>query len=209
MPWGISALDKGKGIAESQHPLDGLETSFTNSEDGKSDSRQPKFGKKSWSSFFDNKNLNSLEYIGPCVKNNKLYLPPSTSLEGKKRWEFTPVGFFLEKNLSFHFIKAKANFAWKKFRLVSTSISGEGVLFFRFESNEGCEAVLKSVPWCFAHQHLLLKKWLKSLDFSKEKLITMSVWVKFRNIRSHYWSRKGISILASYLGNPLYTDEMT
>lgn len=37
----------------------------------------------------------------------------------------------------------------------------------------------------------------------------MLIWVKLKNIPSVYWSRDGISVIASFLGTHLYTDDIT
>lgn len=51
--------------------------------------------------------------------------------------------------------------------------------------------------------------WSKDLDFKKESFITLPLWVKIFDIPTIYWTREGISVIASKLGNPLFSNEIT
>ena len=64
--------------------------------------------------------------------------------------------------------------------------------------------VLEAKPWHIQNKKLIIRKWelgLSSLEFNMAKL---SIWIQLGNIPLKLFMQRGISYIASVLGNPLY-----
>ncbi|KAM3337573.1 hypothetical protein P3S68_031898 [Capsicum galapagoense] len=47
------------------------------------------------------------------------------------------------------------------------------------------------------------------MEFSKEELSTVPIWVKLPGLEFKYWSKKGLSKIGSLIGKPLMVDTQT
>nr|XP_033513391.1 uncharacterized protein LOC117278075 [Nicotiana tomentosiformis] len=48
-----------------------------------------------------------------------------------------------------------------------------------------------------------------NLEFTREELLTVSIWIKFSGLDFKYWSSKGLSKIGSLVGKPLTVDQNT
>ncbi|XP_027107130.1 uncharacterized protein [Coffea arabica] len=55
---------------------------------------------------------------------------------------------------------------------------------------------------------LFLKPWSKEMDITEE-LETVPIWIRFPGLKLHYYTKKSLSKLASFVDKLLYTDKMT
>ncbi|XVF68220.1 hypothetical protein PTKIN_Ptkin10aG0187500 [Pterospermum kingtungense] len=72
-----------------------------------------------------------------------------------------------------------------------------------------CDRILEGGPWHIQNHPLILRKWkaeLEILDFSMDRL---PIWFELHNVPLELFNQKGISYIASAIGNPLYTDKFT
>ncbi|XVF82960.1 hypothetical protein PTKIN_Ptkin16aG0094100 [Pterospermum kingtungense] len=79
----------------------------------------------------------------------------------------------------------------------------------KFASTAILDRILESGPWHVNNQSLIIRKWepgLKSLDFSLSKV---SFWLYLRNVPLELFTCRGLSYIASAIGNPLYMDNFT
>ncbi|GJT67556.1 putative reverse transcriptase domain-containing protein, partial [Tanacetum coccineum] len=75
----------------------------------------------------------------------------------------------------------------------------QGICYFKFQSNEGLERVLKQGPWIVNNKPLYVQKWNPIIGLEKVDAIKIPVWAKLINIQLEAWSKEGISALASSL----------
>ncbi|KAL8110069.1 hypothetical protein AgCh_025974 [Apium graveolens] len=61
--------------------------------------------------------------------------------------------------------------------------------------------------WFINKSPMLLSPW--SLDLDRNKISSVPLWVKFSNIPKCYWTREGLSYIASSIGEPLFADAVT
>lgn len=47
------------------------------------------------------------------------------------------------------------------------------------------------------------------MEFSKEELLTVPIWVRLPGINFKYWSDQGLSKIGSLVGKPLMVDKQT
>ena len=60
-----------------------------------------------------------------------------------------------------------------------------------------------------ANRPLVLKRWHPNMQFLKDDLDRVPVWVKLYNVPLEYWTVKGLSCVASAIGVPLHADLTT
>ncbi|KAK2653271.1 hypothetical protein Ddye_013127 [Dipteronia dyeriana] len=85
----------------------------------------------------------------------------------------------------------------------------KGFYFFKFSDDEACSNVLEVGPWLFRGMMVILKKWHRRLNLSKDSYSKIPVWVKLFNIPHEYWNEERLSHIASTVGKALYADSLT
>lgn len=143
-------------------------------------------GNKAWTSFFTKPDLVSLKYTPPMTKEKYLQLPMGLAQLGEAKWENTLVGFFIDKKLPHQLVIDRVNYAWSNLGLVNAYSDKKGFFFFKFNSKENCDKVLKKGPWLIAKHALFLKPWTRDFDFNLPKFIVVTTWVKLFNIPTLY-----------------------
>lgn len=93
--------------------------------------------------------------------------------------------------------------------LISASSVKAVYFFFKTNTKEDCENVMKKGHWLIAKHGLFLKPWTRDFDFNLSQFTTVPTWVKLFNVPYVYWTKKGIGAIASKLGKPLYMDNNT
>ena len=86
---------------------------------------------------------------------------------------------------------------------------GHNLFIIQLPNTKMRDKVLESGPWHIQNRPLIVRRWeaeMKSLEFSMAKL---PLWIQLSNIPLELFSQKGISYIASGLGNPLYMDRIT
>lgn len=68
-------------------------------------------------------------------------------------------------------------------------------------------AVLSRGTWYFDRKPMVLCAW--GTNFGAGGIKSVPVWVKFSNIPDYYWTRKGLSHLASAIGDHICADKLT
>ncbi|XP_077232161.1 uncharacterized protein LOC143866893 [Tasmannia lanceolata] len=61
----------------------------------------------------------------------------------------------------------------------------------------------------YAGRPLILIKWRPGIPLEKLNLTSVPIWIRFPRLPLEFWSAKGISKIASFIGNPLYMDSRT
>lgn len=67
--------------------------------------------------------------------------------------------------------------------------------------------VLARGTWYFERKPLLLSAWSTDLGVVKNESIPL--WVRFKNLPDYYWTREGLSCVASSVGRPIGADKTT
>ncbi|XP_026428291.1 uncharacterized protein LOC113324182 [Papaver somniferum] len=64
---------------------------------------------------------------------------------------------------------------------------------------------------CFfiADQLFMVRAWTPLLEREIAELKTIPIWLNFYNVPIHMWNVKGLSLIASYIGNPIMSDKNT
>ncbi|GAV92783.1 DUF4283 domain-containing protein/zf-CCHC_4 domain-containing protein, partial [Cephalotus follicularis] len=69
--------------------------------------------------------------------------------------------------------------------------------------------VIDNGPWDVWGYHLIIRRWSSDLPLVLEECKTIPVWVKLSRVPVQYWTKLGLSYIASVIGKPLYMDVNT
>ncbi|XVF69093.1 hypothetical protein PTKIN_Ptkin11bG0052800 [Pterospermum kingtungense] len=116
---------------------------------------------------------------------------------------------FIGKVPNFSYVQKMVQLIWGAEGDVDIFPVGDNLFIFQFPSTAVRDRILESGPWHMNNQPLIIRKWepgLKSLDFSLSKV---PIWLHLRNVPLELFTRRGLSYIASAIGNPLYMDSIT
>ncbi|XP_028091363.1 uncharacterized protein LOC114291701 [Camellia sinensis] len=150
-----------------------------------------------------------LRYVPPNRSEGYVSVNLPTRPNPLEKWDSCLVGYFLDKGVSYNYLKNSAFGLWKNKGLKEVLANGEGFSFFIFDNPECCTSLLEGGPWYIGGFNLFLKKWTRMMKLSKEKATKVPVWAKFFNVPFEYWDSDGLSRIASAVGVPLFMDQLT
>ncbi|GAV63882.1 DUF4283 domain-containing protein/zf-CCHC_4 domain-containing protein, partial [Cephalotus follicularis] len=124
-------------------------------------------------------------------------------------WEHALVAFLVGKRLPVENVKEILQKEWGQVGSFSVHVAGDGVFLVKFDNGQARDWVLDNGPWDIWGYHLALRKWSKGISLSLEDCKSIPVWVKLSKVPVQYWTKLGLSYIASVLGRPLYMDSNT
>ncbi|KAK8544463.1 hypothetical protein V6N13_056242 [Hibiscus sabdariffa] len=153
----------------------------------------------------------ALDFFPPIDFKDSFIIAPSSEIfdEGCSDWGYALVGQFIGAAPNFLALKKTVESIWGKSLLSKVSLAGSNFYVFSFVDVTARDWVLENGPWHIQHKPLVLRKWepnLQRLDFD---LTRMPVWVQLYNVSLEFFSKRGLSYIASALGVPLYMDSVT
>ncbi|GKE22888.1 zinc knuckle CX2CX4HX4C containing protein [Tanacetum coccineum] len=84
-----------------------------------------------------------------------------------------------------------------------------GMIFFKFNHEEGMNYVVDNGPWMVNNKPLVVQKWDVNMNIERTEPDTLPLWIKLCNPPLEALTIKGISALASRIGKPLIMDART
>ncbi|KAH0682419.1 hypothetical protein KY290_020984 [Solanum tuberosum] len=84
-----------------------------------------------------------------------------------------------------------------------------GILLVQFDCEQGKIDALQGGIYHFDNKPFIVKAWSPEIEFSKEELMTVPIWIKLPGLDFTYWSEKGLSKIRSLVGKPLLVDKHT
>jgi len=117
------------------------------------------------------------------------------------------VGYVVGKSLG---LKALSNIISSTWRCeASLAIHKSGWLVYRFKTVDDKLTVLANGPYLVYGRPLIPKAMPKYFDFGTDEMSCVPVWVKFPNLPLKCWSSRCLSKIASKLGKPIQSDQLT
>ena len=171
--------------------------------------------KRSWAQVVEatrNQENTKLDFFEPLLINGKQIVAPpeDVRLEGSLFWQNCLVGHFVGPRPAFPVVNTIAKSLWSKDGLQEVIAQANGYIFFKFSEAKGVSSVLERGPWFIAGRVIILKKWERNLNLSKEAAVNrIPIWVLLYNVPVELWTPKGLSYIASAAGTPLFTDTTT
>ncbi|KAK4381538.1 hypothetical protein Sango_2958100 [Sesamum angolense] len=150
-----------------------------------------------------------LHYIPPTVQKGEIVVRPTTKVieHGSQRWNTTAVGYFLGSKPYFHHLESFAKKNWPSLLRVNATVNG--FFFFQFNSIAAMEEVIEGGPWLYQGQPIVLQRWEPGMSLRKQKHTQIPVWIRLKHLPMEYWTTEGLSVIASGVGKPLYSDAVT
>ncbi|KAK4384701.1 hypothetical protein Sango_3034100 [Sesamum angolense] len=71
------------------------------------------------------------------------------------------------------------------------------------------EEVIEGGLWLFQGQPIVLQRWEPGMSLRKQKHTQIPVWIRLKHLPMEYWTSEGLSVVASGVGKPLYSDAVT
>ncbi|KAL0307848.1 UNVERIFIED_CONTAM: hypothetical protein Sangu_3007900 [Sesamum angustifolium] len=158
---------------------------------------------------FHQSSRKDLCYIPPTLQKGEIVVRPSTKVveTGSKRWNMTAVGYFLGNKPYFHHLEAFAKKNWTSLIRVTATVNG--FFFFQFNTIAAMEEIIEGGPWLFQGQPIVLQRWEPGMSLRKQKHTQIPVWIRLKHLPMEYWTNEGLSVVASGVGKPLYSDAVT
>ncbi|KAI8537703.1 hypothetical protein RHMOL_Rhmol09G0045200 [Rhododendron molle] len=113
------------------------------------------------------------------------------------------------QQIPFLAVRSVAFKKWADYGLVDVLSNDKGFYFFQFGSEGACRQIVELGPWHFGGRLMVLQIWHPGIEYEKEGLTKLPIWIQLYNVPLQYWTAEGLSYLASSVGKPLYADEMT
>ncbi|KAL0295478.1 UNVERIFIED_CONTAM: hypothetical protein Sradi_6834600 [Sesamum radiatum] len=158
---------------------------------------------------FNQSTRKNLHYIPPTIQKGEVVVRPTSEIieSGSKRWTSTAVGYFLGKRPYFHALEAFVKTNWPLLERVTATTNG--FFFFQFKTIVAMEEIIEGGPWLFQGQPIVLQRWEPGMSLRKQKHTQIPVWVRMKHLPVEYWTDEGLSVVASGIGQPLYSDAVT
>ncbi|GKD45729.1 retrotransposon protein, putative, ty1-copia subclass [Tanacetum coccineum] len=98
----------------------------------------------------------------------------------------------------------------ERYELVKSMLnSSTGLFFFEFSSMDDLDSMLENGLWFIRNNLFILKKWNPDVNFIKEDVGNVPVWVKLHGVPMTAFSEDGFSVIATKLSTPLMLDSYT
>ncbi|XP_059306501.1 uncharacterized protein LOC132057943 [Lycium ferocissimum] len=96
---------------------------------------------------------------------------------------------------------------WGKHGINKVSILENGIVVVRFDTAVGKNEVIQGGIYHFDNKPFIVKAWDPEMEFTREALYTVPIWVKLPGLEFKYWSLKGLSKIGSLIGKPIMVDQ--
>uniref|UniRef100_A0A2K1XI89 DUF4283 domain-containing protein n=1 Tax=Populus trichocarpa TaxID=3694 RepID=A0A2K1XI89_POPTR len=155
--------------------------------------------------------VRNLHFAPSTMTDGRVTVAPPLDVfeDGCEFWKSTLVGHFMGQKLPYPVVNSIAKRIWSSYGLSEVLSSDNGFFIFNFDSVDHATNVLERAPWHMANRPLVLKRWQPNMQFLKDDLARVPVWVRLYNVPLEYWTIKGLSCVASAIGVPLHADHTT
>ncbi|KAM3308578.1 hypothetical protein P3S67_010322 [Capsicum chacoense] len=130
----------------------------------------------------------------------------STELE---YWKNTIVCYVLGAHPPFSVLNSYIQRKWGKHGVSKVSMLKNGITLVKFDSQTGMNEVLREGIYHFDNKPLIVKAWHEDMEFTKDELYIVPIWVKLPGLEFKYRGPKGLSKIGSLIGKPLMADSNT
>ncbi|KAF9604666.1 hypothetical protein IFM89_008997 [Coptis chinensis] len=107
-------------------------------------------------------------------------------------WIFIPRGFFVEKRLSYLFVKDAVQKQWK---LTGdfTMMADKNLFYFKFVNDEDKQRVIDHEPLFLAGRIFVVRPWTPSIDKYRNGIKALPIWIRV-DLPKHLWTKNVVDI---------------
>ncbi|KAI8560219.1 hypothetical protein RHMOL_Rhmol04G0239000 [Rhododendron molle] len=153
----------------------------------------------------------NFQYFPPTMEGERITvsLPSAVEAQGAMKWKDCLVEHFVDKKIPFLAVRSVAFKKRVDYGLVDVLSNDKGFYFFQFGSKDAYRQIVESGPWHFGGRLMVLQIWHPDIEYEKERLAKLPIWIQLFNVPLQFWIAEGLSYIASFVGKPLYVDELT
>jgi hypothetical protein len=122
-------------------------------------------------------------------------------------WQLCIVGYIVGKSPGFKALNNIISSSWNC--EASLTIHESGWLVYRFTNVDDKLVVLAKGPYLIYGRPLIIKAMPEYFDFGTNEMSCVPIWVKFPNLPLKCWSPRCLAKIASKLGTPIQSDQLT
>lgn len=147
-----------------------------------------------------------LEYTP--LNGNRVVLSEEECERSAKRWQAALVRYVVGKKLGFIAMQKLTQVTWKEIGAPTVHVLWDRVFLFYFGLPKIAEKALAR-SWFFFQDLLILQPWKPELDITQLRTDKVAVWAQYSDLQMHYWSSENLGKIASFVGRPIVTDQLT
>ncbi|XP_060183185.1 uncharacterized protein LOC132613154 [Lycium barbarum] len=165
-----------------------------------------------WDNFDIGKMVNAgfkLEYVAPTTRGecSTVEIEVEDITSELEYWKNSVVCYILGARPPFEVMQGFIQRIWAKHGINKIAMLKNGVIIVRFDTEMGKNDVIQAGIYHFDSKPFIVKAWNSDMDFSREELRTVPIWVKLPGLDFKYWSPMGLSKIGSLIGKPLMVDK--
>lgn len=124
-------------------------------------------------------------------------------------WQHFIVCYVLGAHSPFAVLNKYIPRIWGKHGINKVSMMKNGIVMMSFDNEVGKNDVIQGGIYSFDNKPLIVKVWTPDMEFSREELQSVPIWIKLACLDLKYWSARGLSKIGSLVGKPLMVDKYT
>lgn len=122
-------------------------------------------------------------------------------------WRNAVVCYVLGPHPPFSVMSGYIQRQWGKYGINKISMLKNGIVLVRFDTEIGENKVIQGGIYHFDNKPFIVKAWTADMEFTRDELYTVPIWVKLPGLDFKYWSSKGPSKIGSLVGKPIMVDQ--
>ncbi|XP_070050411.1 uncharacterized protein [Nicotiana tomentosiformis] len=124
-------------------------------------------------------------------------------------WGNAVICYVLEAHPQFSVIQGYIQRLCGKLSIDRIAMLKNRVIVVRFNTIMGKQEVIEGSIYHFDNKPFIVKAWTPELEFTREELQTVPIWIKLSGLDFKHWSPRGLSKIGSLVGKPLMVDQNT
>eukprot|EP00268_Persea_americana_P040284 TRINITY_DN3996_c0_g1_i4.p1 TRINITY_DN3996_c0_g1~~TRINITY_DN3996_c0_g1_i4.p1 ORF type:complete len:266 (-),score=27.52 TRINITY_DN3996_c0_g1_i4:261-1058(-) len=148
----------------------------------------------------------TLQYLGRRGKP-ALSVPLQMLANSKESFTYAAIGRFLGRRPLLEWVEAPSR-DWNLSRSCTVSLTAKGNFIFRLNSEADRDHILSLSPITMAKRKLQLLPWHPGQEETNWPTI-VPLWIRFKGLRYHFWSKDILFSLANTIGKPIKLDDIT
>ncbi|XP_059288637.1 uncharacterized protein LOC132041991 [Lycium ferocissimum] len=167
-----------------------------------------------WDNFDISKVTNAgfkLEYVNPETQGDQLIveIEEEDFVTEIEFWKHAIVCYVLGAHPPFTVLHGFIQRMWGKHGINKVVMMQNGIIMVRFDTAKGKNEIIQGGIYHFDNKPLIVKSWSPDMEFTRDELYSVPIWIKIPGLDFKYWSAKGLSKLGSLVGKPLMVDRNT
>ncbi|XP_059315537.1 uncharacterized protein LOC132066188 [Lycium ferocissimum] len=152
-----------------------------------------------------------LEYVPPTNKGDQLIveIKDKDISSEVEYWKNSVVCYVLSAHPPFSVLNGFIQRLWGKLGINKIVMMKNGIVLVRFDAEDRKQEVIQGGIYHFDSKPFIVKAWNPDMEFSREELFSVPIWVKLPGLDFKYWSAKGLGKIGSLIRKPLMVDKST